>query len=121
MPLEADIIGLLDNAQSSLHHHQKLLKAFRALHDRHDPITFFEAFFAPFTNVLLVYKREPAVERVVDFVTKFAASVASKGTCVPLFPDLLPSFVVSSAKSNRGWDGGAWDEASTQCMYRHIP
>lgn len=78
MTLQEDIVRLLDNAQSSLHHHQKLLKAFRELYDAHDPITFFEAFFAPFTNVLPVYKREPAVERVVDFVTKFATSVASK-------------------------------------------
>lgn len=78
MTLQEDIVKLLDNAQSSLHHHQKLLKAFRELYDAHDPITFFEAFFGPFTNVLPVYKREPAVERVVDFVTKFATSVASK-------------------------------------------
>ena len=78
MTLQEDIVRLLDNAQSSLHHHQKLLKSFRELYDAHDPIIFFEAFIAPFTNVLPVYKREPAVERVVDFVTKFATSVASK-------------------------------------------
>ena len=37
-----------------------------------DAQTFFEAFVAECSRVLLVYKREPAVERLVDFVAMFA-------------------------------------------------
>ena len=75
--LREKICRTLDEAQSGLHHHQKLLKSLRALHDKHDLDEFFDVFFPHFSNVLLVYKSEPTAERVVDFAAKFAASVAS--------------------------------------------
>ena len=77
MPLREDIIQVLTDSQSSLHNHQKLLKKLKALYDQcQDAESFFETFFVPFTNALVVYKREPVVERVIDFVAKFAVATA---------------------------------------------
>lgn len=76
--LTEDIIAILDEIQNGLYKYQKSLKSMRTLHDQHGFDAFFQAFFTPFSNVLLVYKREPAVERVVDFVCKFAIAVGTK-------------------------------------------
>lgn len=77
MPLKESIIEVLSDSQSSLHNHQKLVKKLKAVHDKcGDLEEFFQTFFPPFTNALVVYKREPAVERVVDFVAKFAVATA---------------------------------------------
>ena len=78
MTLSESIIQVLSEAQSSLHHHQRLLKTLKALQDKHEVVEFFQAFFQPFSNVLVIYKREPVAERVIDFVAKYAASVAPK-------------------------------------------
>ena len=77
MPLKESIIEVLNDSQSSLHNHQKLVKKLKAVLDQCDDLDqFFQTFFPPFTNALVVYKREPAVERVVDFVAKFAVATA---------------------------------------------
>lgn len=77
MPVKEGIIQILNDSQSSLHNHQKLLRKLKALYEQHqNEEDFFETFFLPFTNALVVYKREPAVERVIDFVAKFAVSAA---------------------------------------------
>eukprot|EP00731_Ephydatia_muelleri_P035210 Em0105g8a len=60
MGLREDIIAILDEIQDGLYKYQKSLKSMRTLHDQH------------------VYKREPAVERVVDFVCKFAIALGTK-------------------------------------------
>lgn len=79
MSLAETICRGLEEAQSTVASHSRLLVAFYALYEKiPDPVTFFEAFFPPFSNVLLVYKREPAVERVVSFVTSFAVKTAPK-------------------------------------------
>ena len=78
MGLREDIIAILDEIQDGLYKYQKSLKSMRTLHDQHGLDVFFQAFFTPFSNVLLVYKREPAVERVVDFVCKFAIALGTK-------------------------------------------
>jgi hypothetical protein len=77
MAVKEGIIQILNDSQSSLHNHQKLLRKLKALYEQHQNVEdFFETFFLPFTNALVVYKREPAVERVIDFVAKFAVSTA---------------------------------------------
>ena len=83
MTLSESIIQVLSEAQSSLHHHHRLLKTLKVQQDRHGVAELFQAFFQLFSNVLVVYKREPAVERVIDFVAKYAVSVAPKckGLC----------------------------------------
>ena len=70
MALREGIIQVLDKAQTSTVHHAELLKTLRALHDKTELEEFLEAFVVP-----LCVANEPAVERVLDFVARFAASV----------------------------------------------
>lgn len=79
MTLSESIIKVLTESQNSLNSHQRLLKSLTATYKKEeDPNSFFEAFFPPFSNVLVVFKREPAVERVIDFVAKFAVLTAPR-------------------------------------------
>ena len=85
MAVKEGIIQILNDSQSSLHNHQKLLRKLKAFYEQHQNVEdFFETFFLPFTNALVVYKREPAVERVIDFIAKFAISTAPTGTCLSI-------------------------------------
>ena len=99
MVLRQDIGHVLDEAQSSLHGHQKLLRALEVVLGRHQLEEFFEAFFELLKRALVVYKREPAVERVVDFVAKFAVATAPKcnedeGVCVCVCVCARPLYVL---------------------------
>ena len=77
LPLRENIISFLDEAQKSASTQHKQVNDFAALYRRIDNHNkFFGAFFQAFNNILPVYKREPAVERVVSFVAKFAAKVS---------------------------------------------
>ena len=77
MSLKEDIIQILNDSQSNLHNHQRLIKKLKSLYDQcQDAESFFEAFFLPFANALIVYKREPTVERAIDFVAKFSVTTA---------------------------------------------
>ena len=67
----------LDEVQTSTASHNKVLTSLVTLYEKTEkPERFFEAFFPPFSNVLLVYKREPAVERVIAFVARLAVKTA---------------------------------------------
>jgi len=83
MALQNKIVEALDKAQSSVVYHPKLLKSLKTLHDKTEAVVFFEAFIQPLCAALVVYKREPVVERVLDFVAKFAASVAPLAPAQP--------------------------------------
>lgn len=75
MELKQKLIDLLNQAQTGLHHHRKLLKTLQQVAEKtNNTQVFFETFFSIFCNVLLVFKREPAAERLVEFATKFAVS-----------------------------------------------
>lgn len=77
MSLKEDIIQILNDSQSNLHNHQRLIKKLKSLYDQcQDPENFFEVFFLPFANALIVYKREPNVERAIDFVANFSVRTA---------------------------------------------
>ncbi len=79
LQLSESIIGVLDGVQTSTTGHSKLLDSFTSLYEKaQSPQAFYQAFFPPFSNVLLVYKRELAVEKVVAFVTEFAVKTSSK-------------------------------------------
>ena len=64
---------MLDKAQTSTVHHAELVKTLRALHDKTELEEFLEAFVAPLCGAIV--PNGPAVERVLDFVARFAASV----------------------------------------------
>ena len=74
--LRSSIIECFDKAQTSTVHHPKQLKSLASLHDEADLAPFFEAFVDPLCAALVVGRKEPAVERALDFVAKFAACVA---------------------------------------------
>lgn len=77
--LSGAIIRCLDDAQNSVASHSKLATTLYTLYEKtQDAKVFFKLFFPPFSNVLLVYKREPAAERVVSFVSSFAVKTSTK-------------------------------------------
>uniref|UniRef100_A0A1X7VDM6 Nuclear condensin complex subunit 3 C-terminal domain-containing protein n=1 Tax=Amphimedon queenslandica TaxID=400682 RepID=A0A1X7VDM6_AMPQE len=85
--LHSQILKHLTEAQNGLHLHQKLIKSLNNLlvaEDETSPSSsprvkqFFKAFLPMLRNSLLVLKREPAVERLIEFVAKFSVSVAMK-------------------------------------------
>lgn len=75
--LSEAVIRCLDEAQDNVSSHPKLTKTLFALYQRQEPDKFFKVFFPPFSNVLLVYKREAAAERVISFVSTFAMMTAT--------------------------------------------
>ena len=76
--LRQEIISLLNKVEDGLQH-KKLLQTFNALFEKtNNSKVFFETFFVIFSNTLLVFKREPAAERLIDFVSKFAFSCLSQ-------------------------------------------
>ena len=75
--LQEATIRVLDEAQTSIAGHPKLLATVTSLYERTGgAATFFNTFFPVFSNVLLVYKRELAAERVVEFISKFVVSLS---------------------------------------------
>ena len=70
-PAHALILRAFDDAQRSFASHPKHVAQMRAAYEA-DAQAFFEHFVAECGRVLVVYKREPAVERLVDFVAMFA-------------------------------------------------
>jgi condensin complex subunit 3 len=86
-PLQDDAVAtILDECQRSFATHRKALHSLTKLHVEH--IGFVEEFMAHVNRVLVVFKREPAVERVVQFIVKFVTHTegkASNGSDFPTF------------------------------------
>ena len=72
--VEESIVEVPDKAQTSEVTHIELIKSLKVLHDKTELYDFFEAFVNPLRVALV--RKEPAVGRVLDFATKFAAYVA---------------------------------------------
>ena len=68
------ICRAFDDAQRSFASHPKHVELLRASFAA-QPQSFYDAFVSECSRVLLVYKREPAVERLVDFISLFAEAV----------------------------------------------
>jgi condensin complex subunit 3 len=62
---------ILNEAQHSFAGHRKQIIILKKLQGR-NPSQFFEDFCGCLDHVLLVFKREPAVERIVSFMVSFA-------------------------------------------------
>ena len=110
--LREDVIKFLDVAQSCATNHSKLLNELTVLYENTlDPVAFFKTFFRPLSNILLVYTREPSVERVVSFVAGFAVRVNPKGLAGTL-PLIFFSFFFYGEET-RGWEMvyGIWTQA----------
>jgi condensin complex subunit 3 len=65
------IPDVLNECQKTFAVHRKCLKALRKIQSQ-DPKKFIKDFVPYLNRVLVVFKREPAVERVVQFVVNFA-------------------------------------------------
>jgi condensin complex subunit 3 len=64
------IATLLDEAQRSFAVHHRCTTAMRAIHAE-DDLTFVQALVPHLNKVLLVFKKEPSVERVIEFITGY--------------------------------------------------
>lgn len=107
MELKQQILDILNQAQAGLHHHRKLLKTLQELAEKtSDTNHFFETFFAIFSNALIVFKREPAVERLVEFVAKYSMS------CLPRKSSHLNGEGSSTSES----DSDQEEENFTSCL-----
>ncbi|XP_063777512.1 condensin complex subunit 3 [Pseudophryne corroboree] len=66
---------VFDLSQKPHQNHAKLVSALRVTYDKiEDKSIFLEEFIHYLKYPLIIYRREPAVERVMDFVAKFVAS-----------------------------------------------
>ena len=76
--LEKKIINVLNEAQNGIQYHQKQLKILKQILDQYNSsiVKFFDIFFRLLSNLLIVSKREPATERLVEFVARFAVATA---------------------------------------------
>lgn len=78
--LSSKIIHVLNEAQNGLHQHHKLIRQLKNIFESDSPSVkqFFDLFYQPLVNILLVSKREPAAERLIEFVAKFIVVVSPK-------------------------------------------
>ena len=68
-------VDAFNSAQRSAAAHGKALNGLTQEYQKcKDKLDFLEDFLNHFNRVLLIFKREPAAERVVEFAVKFAAA-----------------------------------------------
>lgn len=73
MPPRYDSVrSVFEEAQRGFQIHKKLLAALKKLHDKSSQDEFQESFLWHLKHAMLVFNREPAVERVIEFVAKYA-------------------------------------------------
>ncbi|XP_071792780.1 condensin complex subunit 3-like [Asterias amurensis] len=72
------LLEVFGECQNGVHNHAKLTAALRSTYDKlEDKSPFHQEFLSYFKHALIIFKREPAVERTLDFVAKFAVSFAN--------------------------------------------
>ena len=73
--LQEKIVEVFRDAQVGLQHHQKLLKSLKKIHeDGNDEDEFLSVFIDLLKHAFVVFKREPAVDRLISFAGYFVAS-----------------------------------------------
>lgn len=73
MPSRYDSVrSVFEEAQRGIQHHKKLLTELKKLHDSSSQDEFQESFLLHLKHAMVVFNREPAVERVIDFAAKYA-------------------------------------------------
>lgn len=73
MPSRYDSVrSVFEEAQRGFQHHKKLLTELKKLHDSSSQDEFQESFLWHLKHAMVVFNREPAVERVIEFVAKYA-------------------------------------------------
>lgn len=64
--------SIFEEAQRGIQHHKKLLTELKKHHDSSSQDEFQESFLWHLKHAMVVFNREPAVERVIDFAAKYA-------------------------------------------------
>lgn len=64
--------SIFEEAQRGIQHHKKLLTELKKHHDSSSQDEFQESFLWHLKHAMVVFNREPAVERVIDFAVKYA-------------------------------------------------
>lgn len=64
--------SIFEEAQRGIQHHKKLLTELKKHHDSSSQNEFQESFLWHLKHAMVVFNREPAVERVIDFAAKYA-------------------------------------------------
>lgn len=73
MPSRYDsVTSVFEEAQRGFQHHKKLLTELKKLHDKSSQDEFQENFLWHLKYAMVVFNREPAVERIIEFVAKYA-------------------------------------------------
>ena len=72
MPSRYDSVrSVFEEAQRGFQHHKKLFTELKKLHDKSSQDEFKESFLWHLKHAMVVFNREPAVERVIEFVAKY--------------------------------------------------
>lgn len=72
MPSRYDSVrSVFEQAQRGFQHHNKLLAELKKLHDKSSQDEFQKSFLWHLKHAMVVFNREPAVERVIEFVAKY--------------------------------------------------
>jgi len=73
--LREAVIAVFSDAQAGLHHQQKLRKSLKKVYDEgRTENEFLEVFIGLLKHALVVFKREPAVDRLINFAGYFVAN-----------------------------------------------
>ncbi|XP_052249367.1 condensin complex subunit 3-like isoform X1 [Dreissena polymorpha] len=74
------IRDVFNQSQTGLQGHGKLIKTLGKIYEKTEFPVFWSEFSHCLKHALIIFKREPAVERVIDFVAKFAPSLSKRGS-----------------------------------------
>src|SRR5690625_5141360 len=69
---------LLDECQHSFGAHRRALRELTKLHVENNK-AFHREFISQLNRILVIFQREPSVERIIQFLVKFATSTEGKG------------------------------------------
>lgn len=97
MPSRYDSVrSIFEEAQRGFQHHRKLLTELKKLHDKSSEDEFQESFLWHLKHAMVVFNREPAVERVIEFAAKYATL---KDHCIPHVQKVIEFHSVSYSRS----------------------
>lgn len=65
------VTRVFEKAQRGFQHHNKLLTELKKLHDKSSQDEFQKSFVWHLKHAMVVFNREPAVERVIEFVANY--------------------------------------------------
>jgi len=99
--LRDEIIAVFSDAQVGVHHHQKLRKSLKKVYDEGKTESeFLEVFVDLLKHAFVVFKREPAVDRLINFAGYFVAN-SSEDFVLKFLQETLTPFHAARDKAVR--------------------